>query len=192
MTHLGSPRASRPHRDACHLASALALILLGACAAAPPPPAPPPVATPVAARPSPPEPRIRDAAWQFRSGQGTCSAIASGRVAGFEATVDSANITFAVRPGPVVRTSLRPRATVNLSFTGPAGEWRIAAVRGSDGAMTAQQPLDEVAAGRILALLGGGIVAAEGPGVTLPQLRLPPGGSAGRDWFECVRRLLLQ
>jgi hypothetical protein len=171
---------------------ALALLLLGACTASPPPTVPQPSVPPVVARPSPREARVRDATWQFRLGQGSCSATASERVAGFEVLSDSSNINFALRPSAVVRTTLRTRPAVNLSFTGPEGEWRIAAVRGSDGAITVQQPLDEVAAGRILALLGGGIAAAEGASVTLPQLRLPPSGSAGRAWFECVRRLLLQ
>lgn len=193
MTHFSLPRARQHHRRFSDRSLALALLMLGACTASPPPPPPaPPAATPVVGRPSPPEPRVRDTTWQFRSEQGGCSAIASDRLAGFEATVDSANITFALRPGAVVRTSLRTRAAVNLSFTGPAGEWRVAAVKGPDGAITAQRPLDEVSAGRILALLAGGLAAAEGQSVTLPQLRLPPSGSAGPAWFECVRRLLLQ
>jgi len=192
LTHLNLPRARQRNRNSLNRSLALVLIVLGACTTSPPPPAPSPVATPVIARPAPPEPRVRDTAWHFRSVEEGCSATASERLAGFEATVDSANITFALRPGALARTSLHTRPTFNLSFSGSEGEWRLAAVRGSDGAITVQQPLDEVAAGRVLALLGGGIATAEGRGVTLPQLRLPASGSAGRAWFECVRRLLLQ
>jgi len=191
MAHLNLP-AIQHHRRYCNRPLVPVLLVLGACTTSPPLSAPPPPAAPVVARPSPPEQRVRDTTWQFRSVQEGCSAIASDRLAAFEASVDSAKITFALRPSTVVRTSLRTRPAVNLSFSGRAGEWRIAAVGGADGAITVQQPLDEVAAGRVLALLGGGIAAAEGRGVVLPQLRLPASGSAGWAWFECVRRLLLQ
>lgn len=187
-----APARRRPAAPAAILAAAATLILAGCETTTAPPPDPAAVTVPRRIAPATPRAiRAADAVWSFRTEGASCAASAAH---------PALTLTVAVRDGRTVEVSLRPGAGVpaarrrdgsDLVFSGPAGSWRARGRAGPARAIVLAQPLDEVAAGRILVMLEGGAIEVGGPGMGWPVLRLPPSGAAGRGWFECVRRQLL-
>jgi hypothetical protein len=140
----------------------------------PPPPAPP---APVVHRPV-------ASTWSFQTGD-TCTATAGGGPLSMEIAVsrDTLDLTAHLPKASVVPVG-NPAAIV---FSGPSGTWSVAGRGAASHRVVASQPMTEDQAGQILVLLGGGGIKIGSHALGLPELRIPNGGVAGRDWFECVR-----
>jgi hypothetical protein len=125
--------------------------------------------------------------WSFQAGD-TCIATAGSPVLSLDIAVsrDTLELTARLPKSASVPTG-RPAA---IAFTGSSGNWTVTGHGGAGHRVVASQPMTEDQAGQILILLGGGIVKIGNRALDLPELRIPNGGSPGRDWFECVRRQL--
>jgi len=170
----------------CHAVLAVAL-LAGACESGPPPAEPTPaVVAPAAPRPAPraaTPPAPIDLAWHFASADGLCTASAAGPGAQMTLRVTQTAVEIAATaPGRP------PRPGAALGFTGTLASWTLAG-RSNGPRMAWSEPLTDEAAGRVVALLSGGLVTV--PAEPAASLRLPPAGPAGQAWFGCVRTLLL-
>jgi hypothetical protein len=151
-------------------------------------PPPPVVAPPLP--PAPPAPvfhRPVTSTWSFQAGD-ACTAAAGGGTLSLDIAVsrDTLEITAHLPKDlfvPVGRTAA-------IAFSGPSGSWTMTGLGAASRKVIASQPMTEDQAGRILILLGGGTIKIGSRSLGLPELRIPNGGTPGRDWFECVRRQL--
>jgi hypothetical protein len=190
-TSTGLLPARRSAAPAITLAAAALLPLLAGCETTAPPPEPAAASSPPRLQP-PPAPRVVDARWSFRADEASCVASAAHSALALTIAVrDRRSVEVALRPGAATQAPpARRRGGPSLAFSGPTGSWRASGRAGPARAVVLAQPLDETTASVVLMMLDGGSVDAGGPATGLPALRLPPGGPAGRGWFECVRRQL--
>ena len=146
----------------------------------------PPVVTP-APPPMPPAPIIHRpviSTWSFQTGD-VCTATAGGGALSVDIVVsrDTLELTAHLPKGSVVPVGGRAA----IAFSGASGRWSLTGRGATSRRVVASQPMTEDQAGQILFLLGGGRIKVGSRALDLPELRIPNGGTAGRDWFECVR-----
>jgi hypothetical protein len=152
--------------------------------------------TPVRPEPQKPEPRRQtpvppqpvDAVWKFEQSEQTCKATAANPALVLDVTASDERLQFLARAH--TRPGLRRGANAPIDFTGTSGSWSASGRLTASHVISASQPMDEAAVGRVLVLLSGGTLQVGGLRSRLPQLRVPDAGTAGRVWFECVRRRL--
>jgi hypothetical protein len=165
------------------LSGALAMSL----AACEKPPAPVVVVPPPPPAPPPPTRQPVTAVWNFHGGD-VCTASAANSALALEVAASSSTLTMNARLG---RGTPTPAGrSVTIAFSGSAGAWTVTGGKAASHRVMSSQPMNEDRAGQILVLLGGGVVRIGRPNEGLPPLEVPNGGTAGRDWFECVRRKL--
>lgn len=162
------------------LTGAVALLLASCERLAPPvvAPAPPP------APPAPVIHRSVISTWSFQAGD-VCTATADGGALSVDIVVsrDTLELTAHLPKGSVVPVGGRAA----IAFSGSSGTWSVTGRGATSHRVVASQPMTEDQAGQILFLLGGGRIKVGSRALNLPELRIPNGGTAGRDWFECVR-----
>jgi hypothetical protein len=166
------------------LVAAMAALSLASCEQL----IPPVVAiVPPTAPPTLVSPRPVASTWSFHEGD-VCTATASSMALALDVAASRNTLELVAR---VVRDRAIPASrSVAIAFTGPSGSWTVTGHRANSRRVIASQPLTEEQAGQILVLLEGGIVRVGNRNSGLPELRIPNGGTHGRDWFECVRRQL--
>jgi hypothetical protein len=74
-----------------------------------------------------------------------------------------------------------------LTFAGDLGTWRLAGAPAGNTTWT--EPLTDEAAGRLVALLSGGVATLSGSPPS--RVVIPPAGARGQTWFSCVRAQLV-
>jgi hypothetical protein len=145
---------------------------------------------PVVAPAAPPPPvmshRPLAANWSFRAGD-VCTATAGAALLALDVNASRDTLELVAR---VDRAPLPESRFIPMKFVGPSGAWSVIGRRTAAGRVIASEPMTEDQAGRILILLGGGIVTIGNRDLGPPPLRIPNAGPPGRDWFECVRRQL--
>ena len=127
-----------------------------------------------------------DSAWTFQTGE-ICTATASNPLLSLDVSASNTQLQLVLHAAR--RFRLPAHADVAVGFTGPAGHWTIPGVA-TPGRITITDPMTEYAAGRVLVLLGGGVIQVRKVRSGLPPLRVPSAGAPGRAWFECVRQRL--
>ena len=151
---------------------------------------PPPPIAPPAPPPAPPAPvfhRPAVATWSFQAGD-VCTATAGSPALSLDIAVSRDKLELTARPP---RDSAVPAGRPEaIAFTGSSGSWSLAGHGAASHRVVASQPMTDDQAGQILILLGGGVIKIGNHALGLPELRIPNGGTPGRDWFECVRRQL--
>jgi hypothetical protein len=149
-------------------------------------------AEPVATAPPPPPPlpaihRPVASTWAFHAGE-DCSATASGPGLSLEVTASSGKLVIVAHVGR--GTAMPAHPGVPIAFAGASGSWTVHGHIAPSHQVIASQAMTDDRAGQILVLLEGGIITVGSRIDGLPRLRIPNGGPAGNDWFECVRRQL--
>ncbi len=159
------------------------LLALAACQPAPPqPPAKLPPAEPQVAAPLPP---LR-LAWSFTQAPEACHVTASAGAVRLEITVSGHDpIELKVSGLPALATPAGRR--VAWVFSGAAGHWRLLSAARASHDLVAYIAPGERSAGRVLALLSGGMLTVGDAPPAQRRLRLPASGAAGQTWFDCVR-----
>jgi hypothetical protein len=170
----------------------MAMISLAGCDITPSP-ATGPVATPEPQKSEPPRqpsiaPQPVTAAWKFQQSGEICKATATNPALTLDVAVSDDSLLLLARAH--IRPALRRGAHAPISFSGTSGSWTAPGRLTTSHVVSASQPMDEAAVGRVLVLLSGGSLQVGGPHSKLPSLRVPDAGPAGRAWFECVRRRL--
>lgn len=136
--------------------------------------------------PIPPSPVV--AVWQFQEGGETCKATAANPALALDVAVSDDRLQLFARAH--ARPVLRRGAHAPIAFSGISGSWSAPGRLTASHVISASQPMDEAAVGRVLVLLSGGTLQVGGPHSRLPPLRVPDAGTPGRIWFECVRHRL--
>jgi hypothetical protein len=124
------------------------------------------------------------ASWQFN--QTDCSASASSRAVSLDVSISARQLALAVRTG--AKAGLKGKGAVPIVFTSGTGNWALDGTVTAAHRISAMQPMSEDTGSQILVLIEGGMVKFGGPAASLPRLRVPNGGAAGRAWFDCVRQ----
>jgi hypothetical protein len=148
--------------------------------AAPPPPAPPPPQAPSVHRPV-------TASWAFHAGD-VCIATAGNPELSLEVAASSSKFELTARVAR--RIAMPARAVTPIAFVGTSGSWTVTGHVVPGHRVIASRAMTDDEAGQILVLLEGGVVTTGTRADGLPKLRVPNGGVAGREWFECVRHQL--
>jgi hypothetical protein len=172
---------------------ALMVMLSLAGCGTPPSPAAGPVVTPEPKKAEPPRqpsiaPQPVTAMWKFLESGEICKATATNPAVTLDVTVSDDRLLFLARAR--TRPALRRGSHTPIAFTGTSGSWTASGRLTTSHVVSASQPMDEAAVGRVLVLLSGGTLQVGGPHSKLPSLQVPDAGPAGRTWFECVRRRL--
>jgi hypothetical protein len=170
----------------CIAALAALMVLPGGCTAPPAPEARAEASVP--AVPSfvrhAPNPTLRTK-WRFRTGDRSCTATAAATDASLVVTVShSAPISLLVT---LPSLPLNGATSVPLRFSGPAGDWRVAARRTGTGHLSAELGSDSTALNRLLILLGGGSLGMEEPATSSVSLAISDADAQGQAWFDCAR-----
>ncbi len=150
-----------------------------------------PAAPVIAPTPTPPPPPVVHrpvaSAWSFHAGD-VCTATAGGGGLALDVAASRDTLELVVR---MLRGAAMPASrSVAITFAGASGAWTMTGHNAASHRVIASQPMTEDQAGRVLILLGGGIVKVGNRSDSVPELRIPNSGTPGRDWFECVRRQL--
>jgi hypothetical protein len=159
------------------------LLALAACQPTPPPPAAKvPPAEPHIAVPPPP---LR-LGWSFNQAPDACHATARAGAVRLDVAVSGHDpIELKLSGLPALADHAGHR--VAWMFSGSAGHWRLlSAVRASHDLVAYIAP-GERSAGRVLALLSGGMLTIGEAPPGQRRLRLPASDAAGQTWFDCVR-----
>jgi hypothetical protein len=169
--------------------AALTLLLAG-CTKPPPDDGRREVVAPAAvAPPARPAPRqVIRTTWNFESGNDECTATAAG---------GSTSLRVAIRRDAPIRLMLslaaqlepRPagRSAVPLRFAGPTGTWQVSAQQTGSRQLTATLGSDNTALGRLLILLGGGVLDVAESEQSIASVGVAPSGAPGQLWFDCAR-----
>lgn len=170
----------------------LSVAVLAACHA---PPKPAPVALPVPPTPVPSPaqrpPRPLPAVWSFAITNAACEAEAAHRDLSLAVRVGSDGKVVLRLAGEVLRRHRwRAGTRAEFHFVGAAGAWALQSRFDPGHTFVAVVPLDEIAAGQVLELLGGGSLSTSAPLDRIPVLQIPDANVAGREWFDCVRHKL--
>jgi len=147
------------------------------------------VAPAAVAAPVKPAPRqVVRTTWNFESGNDECTATAAG---------GNISLRVAIRRDAPIRLMLslatqlesRPagRAAVPMRFAGPTGTWQVAAQQTGSRQLTAILGSDDTALGRILVLLGGGVLDVAESEQSVASVGIAPSGAPGQLWFDCAR-----
>ena len=170
----------------------MVMLSLAECGPTPSPTAGP-VTIPEPQKPEPPRqpsivPQPVAAEWKFQESGEACKAAATNPALTLDVAVSDDRLQLLAHAH--TRPALRRGAHAAISFSGTSGSWTAPGRLTASHVISASQPMDEAAVGRVLVLLSGGTVQVGGPHSRLPPLRVPDAGTAGRTWFECVRRRL--
>ena len=146
-----------------------------------------PVVAPIPPTPPAATPRPVAARWSFRAGD-VCVATAGSIPLALDIGASRDRLELVAHVG---RDAPPPgKRSVPIAFVGPSGAWQVIGQRTAARRVIASLPMTDDQAGRILILLRGGTITIGNRDLGLPPLRVPNSGPAGREWFECVRRLL--
>jgi hypothetical protein len=171
----------------------LSVAVLAACHG---PPKPAPVALPVPPLPTPPPPVQRPlpplpAVWSFAITNTACEAEAAHRDLALAVHVGNDGKVVLRLAGTVLRRHRwRAGTRAEFRFVGAAGLWALQSRFDADRTFVAVAPLDEISAGQVLELLGGGSLNTSAPADRIPALKIPDANVSGREWFDCVRHKL--
>lgn len=122
------------------------------------------------------------------AGSAGCAALATGDAAAFGVTVHSdGTVDFALSATAGAAPPLLLGAPVPIQFHGPAGSWNLSGLVRTATTIHAAMPAGDQALGMVLTVLGGGALSAGDPTLGLPELNIPPAGTAGTTWFRCAR-----
>lgn len=167
-----------------------ALAGLSACAQAPPELTPVASMAPVpharSPAPLPPKPEVVIAqGWTFD--QEACVARTGGAALSLAILGSDAELQIVLSQA---RKPWRLRRAL-LQYRGRAGRWEAVGRVEPPRRLTIASPINEQSVSRALILLAGGTLVARGSRGHPVELRVPPGGSEGQAWFECLKRRLL-
>ncbi len=185
---------ARPRVAALLLALALAGPL-GACQQDQPPPAPAVEAEPPPAPVPPPPPPSRHVvhlAWSFDVGADRCVATAAGHLTTLTVTVRrnaTVDLNLAFRAPDAAQIAAGSAA--HLRFSGPSGKWNLQASGTARHGIGVSSRPDEMSFGRVLILLGGGVLDVAASPPVLASVQLPPAGPEGQTWFDCARHQMI-
>jgi hypothetical protein len=170
----------------------LSVAVLAACHAPSKPvpialPVPPPPKRPRVQRPPPP----LSAVWSFAITNTACDAEAAQLDLSLAVHVSNDGKVVLRLAGVVLRGHRwRAGTRAEFRFVGAAGAWALPSRFDAGHTFVAAVPLDEIAAGQVLELLGGGSLSTGAPAGRIPVLQIPDANVSGREWFDCVRHKL--
>ena len=129
------------------------------------------------------------AAWSFITNKDECVAVAAAGATALRVMVQhAAPIRLTVSLATPLAQNQRD---VPLSFTGPAGNWRMTARRFATRQAGLTLPADNLALSRVLVLLSGGTLELGPPDHPIASLAIGPSETKGQLWFDCARNNIL-
>jgi len=162
------------------------LLAVAGCSTPEKPPPPPETVAP----PLPPPVRRQSVipirtTWSFTTDKDECVAVAAAGATALRIVVHRAvPIRLAVSVQPVLAAD---QPDVPLRFSGPAGNWRLAARRFGPHELGATMTADNLALSRVLVLLSGGGLDIGPPDHTVASLAIGASDTKGQLWFDCAR-----